>query len=176
MATGSPTGPGWCPSEHAGGALLGEGREEGGGRRRRRRPGPVQLPPDFGSHLVRSPTWKELRPTTGLPPRGPEVSPTHSSCQAGRPVVVPGDLECPVNTLRPARCPRKCWAAAKPRPACLGFRELSVGALLGSAATAPWSPSLSQQLCLRCYARRARTSHNITYSPRKPKSTGLHPP
>lgn len=92
-----------------------EGREEGG--RRRRRPRPVQSPPDPGSHLVRSPTWKELRPTTGLPLRDPEVSPTHSSCQTGRPVVVPGDLECPVNTLRPARCPRKCWTASKPRPA-----------------------------------------------------------
>lgn len=29
---------------------------------------------------------------------------------------VPGDPECTVNTLRPARCPRKCWAASKPRP------------------------------------------------------------
>lgn len=151
MATGSPTGPGWCPSEHAGGALLGEGREEGGGRRRR--PGPVQSPPDLGSHLVRSPTWKELRPTTGLPPRRPEVSPTHSSCQAGWPVVVPGDPECPVNTLRPAPCPRKCWPAAKPRPAppARVFRELSKSALLGSAATAPRSPNLIEQLWIRCY-------------------------
>lgn len=116
MATGSPTGPGWCPSEHAGGALLGArgGRKVGG---RQRRPGAVQSPPDVGSHLIRSPTWKKLGPTTRLPPRGPEVSPTHSSCQASRPVVVPGDPECTVNTLRPARCPRKCWAAAKPRPA-----------------------------------------------------------
>lgn len=92
-----------------------EGREEGGGRRRR--PRPVLSPRDHGSHLVRSPTWKEFPPTTGLPPRGAAVSQTHSRCQPGRPVVVPGDPECPVNSLRPARCPRKCWAAAKPRPA-----------------------------------------------------------
>lgn len=137
MATGSPTGLGWCPSEHAGGALLGEGREEGGGATRR--PGPVQSPPDLGSHLVGSPTWKELRPTTGLPPRGPEVSPTHSSCQAGWPIVVPGDPECPVNSLRPARCPRKCWAAAKPRPA-------PPASVFGNC---PKAPSLAPLLPLR---------------------------
>lgn len=151
-----------------------EGREEGRGRRRR--PGPVQSLPDVGSHLVRSPTWKKLRPTTRLPLRSPEVSPTHSSCQASPPVVVPGDPECPVNTLRPVRCPRKCWAAAKPRPSpLLGFRELSTGALLGSAATAPRSPSLFQQLWIRCYPRRARASHRFTYCPRRLKSTRLHP-
>lgn len=33
-----------------------------------------------------------------------------------RPAAVPGDPEGTVNTQRPARCPRKCWAASKPRP------------------------------------------------------------
>lgn len=151
-----------------------EGREEGGGRRRR--PRPVLSPRDHGSHLVRSPTWKEFPPTTGLPPRGAAVSQTHSRCQPGRPVVVPGDPECPVNSLRPARCPRKCWAAAKPRPAPPArFRELSGGAVVGFAATARRSRSPIQQPWTRCYPALDQGPLPCLCSPRRPKYTGLHP-
>lgn len=175
MATGSPTGPGWCPSEHAGGALLGErgGRKVGGDSE--------------GPGLSNHP--QTLVPTSFGPLPGRSTS--HDKATSARPrsftdsLQLPGQLagRCPwgpgVYREHPASCavsPEMLGSSqAPPRPACSGFRELSTGDLLGSAAAAPLSPSLFQQLWIRCYPRRARASHRFTYSPRRLKSTELHP-
>lgn len=119
MATGSPTGPGWCPSERAGGALLGEkgGRKMGGddeGLSLSCHPHPRPPRPWFPSLPV--PYLEGVTShdkATSTRPRSSRHTPT--ARPSGRRPRGPG-VYCTVNTLRPARCPRKCWATSKPRP------------------------------------------------------------
>lgn len=118
MTTGSPTGPGWCPSERAGGALLGKrgGRKVGGDNEglglychphpRAPRPRFLPLPVPHLEGVTSHDKAISARPRSS----------TDTLPLPDRPAAVPGDPECTVNTQRPARCPRKCWAASKPRP------------------------------------------------------------
>ena len=132
MTTGSLSGGRRCPSERAGGALLGEGPGGRWGAGAAAASGwpPLPPPPPGAAAPDRAVLCAYLSftaraqppPTTGSPLRGGaalllRVSP-ESSLLPGRPDSL-GIRDVPANTLDPALRPRKCRAAAKPRPACV---------------------------------------------------------
>lgn len=176
MATGSPTGPGWCPSERAGGALLGKrgGRKVGGdgeGQGLSCQPPQTSAPTSPGPLPGRSylPRQGYLRAA----PKFHRLIPTarSSGCRPW------GSGACIMNTLRPALLRGVPGTAGQlpspaPLPAFSGIvRRYSPW--LWSAA--PRSPSLIQQFRTRCYPRWARAPQHDCAAHKDPILLGCTP-
>lgn len=151
MATGSPTGPGRCPSEHAGGALL---RERGGrkvGATAKARACPITprpwFPPRSVPYLEGVPSHDRA---TSAGPRSFTDSLQLPGRPAGRRPSGPG-----VSREHPASCavsPGNAGQPPSPAPPCLPACVFGTcpKALLPPLRV-PRSPSLIQQLWTRCY-------------------------
>lgn len=153
MATSSPSGRGQCPSERAGGALLGEGPSRGGGRGQR-------LPQSPAPSTSRGPGSRPpaLSPAPTLVRRARDHCPRQGHfCTVARPVLLPrlcldsfllpgwadalaGDQGVPANTLSPGRRPRICEACDQAPPR-LRLWAMSRETLPGSPAAQPFPAS-----------------------------------
>lgn len=154
-----------CPSKRAGGALWERGPAGSRGPGRRLPPGwppHFRSPPPRAAVPARPVPFAYLRvtacarppPTTGSPLLGGAALllgvPRLVPASRPRPTHFPGTRDVPANTLGLAPRPRKCRAAAKPRPCpcCWNCPEAPPGACSLSSGLQPSPPGIDGDISL----------------------------